>query len=137
MAKSNTPNVDPALLAAIVAAMQAQTTEDTTEDTTEAKPAKGRKAATARKANVVKVPSHTTTDDDGNRWEVTMAHESRPGHDDSVQYREPRILIRRKAQGADDFRKVGTLDAATLATLAALPDGKVAAMIDYAAENRR
>jgi len=110
---------------------------DTTDDTKPTAKAGKRKASTAAKANAVKVPTHDTTDDNGVRWNVSMAHESRPGVEGSTVYREPRVLIRSMAQGADDYRKVTTIPATLLEVLQAIPESKVTAMVKYADEHKR
>ena len=126
--------IDPAILAAIVQAVTTQLSgAESSDDATQEAP-KSRKAETAAKANVVKVPTWTHKLPDGTVFRLSQAYESRPGHPESTKYRTPRVLIESKAPTGDDFRKVCTLHPDVLSVLTQVPDAKVAAFATDARE---
>lgn len=100
------------------------------ETPTPKKAAKGN----AKKAATLTIPTHTVTDDDGNRFRFTQAYQSTPKNSDPVIYRTPRVLIESKSPTDDDFRKIGTLLPSVLAAIQTIPAPKIAALMTDARE---
>lgn len=127
-------NAMEANMAAILAALQggaAPTEAVETED--DVKPTKA-KTGNAAKANVVKVPTVTVTDDDGVRFRFTQAYQSTPKNSEPVKYRTPRVLMELKSPTDDDFHKIGTLLPSVLAAIQAIPEAKIVALSTDARE---